>query len=107
VGVEEIRWNRCGAESAGEYTFLYGKGKENHELGTGFTVRQLIISAFKRVEFVNGRMSCIILRGRWCDVIFLNVHVPREHNIEYVKDGFYQELESLFKKSQNIACQSR
>jgi hypothetical protein len=31
-----IRWDRDGTESAGEYTFLYGKGSENHELGTGF-----------------------------------------------------------------------
>jgi hypothetical protein len=35
VGVEEVRWDRNGTESAGEYTFFYGKGTENHELGTG------------------------------------------------------------------------
>jgi hypothetical protein len=38
VGVQEVRWDGGGTESAGEYTrtFLYGKGSENHELGTGF-----------------------------------------------------------------------
>jgi hypothetical protein len=30
--VQEVR----GTEPAGEYTFVYGKGYENHELGTGF-----------------------------------------------------------------------
>jgi exonuclease III len=36
VGVQEVRWDRCGTEPAGQYIFHYGEGKENHELGTGF-----------------------------------------------------------------------
>jgi hypothetical protein len=34
VGVQEVRWNVGGNEPAGEYTFFYGKGNENHEFGT-------------------------------------------------------------------------
>jgi hypothetical protein len=33
--VQEVRWEGGGTEPAGEYTFLYRKGNENHELGTG------------------------------------------------------------------------
>jgi hypothetical protein len=64
VGVQEVRWEGSGTKSAGEYTFLYGKGNENHELGTSFFVHKRIISAVKKVEFVSDRMSYVILRGR-------------------------------------------
>jgi hypothetical protein len=31
VGVQRVRWEGSGTASAGEYTFFYGKGNENHE----------------------------------------------------------------------------
>jgi hypothetical protein len=95
VGVQEVRWEGSGTVPAGEYTFSYGKGNENHELGTGFFVHKRIISA---VEFVGGRMSCIILRGHWFHIIVLNVHTPTEDKIYDVKDSFYEELEHIFDK---------
>jgi exonuclease III len=36
VGVQEVRWEGSGTESAREYTFFNGKWNENHEMGTGF-----------------------------------------------------------------------
>jgi hypothetical protein len=98
VGVQKVSWEGGGTEPAGEYTFLYGKENENHELSAGLLVHKRIISAVKRVEFVSDRMSYIILRGRWCHIIVLNLHAPTEDKTEDVKDGFYEELERVFDK---------
>jgi hypothetical protein len=61
-------------------------------------VHKRIVSAVKRVQFVSDRMLYIILRGRWCHIIVLNVHAPTEDKTDDVNDIFYEELESVFDK---------
>ena len=36
VGVQEVRWEKEGTVKAGDYSFLYGKGNENHQWEQGF-----------------------------------------------------------------------
>jgi hypothetical protein len=87
--VQDVRWEIGGTEPAGEYTFLYRKVNENHELGTGSFVHKRFMSAVKRVESVSGRMSYIILGDRWCYIFVLNIQDPTEDKIDDVKNSFY------------------
>ena len=91
VGVLEVRWDKGGTIRAGDYIFFYGKGNKNHRLGTRFFVHCRIVSAVDRVEFVSDRMSYIVLRGRWSDIIVLNVHAPSEEKSDESKDSFCEE----------------
>jgi len=65
-------------------------------LETGFFIHHRTVSAVKRVEFVSNRMSYIVLRGCWCNVIVSNVHSPSEEKSDDSKDGCYEELGQLF-----------
>jgi len=70
------------------YIFFYGKGNENHKLGTGFLYTK--VSGVKRVQYVGDRMSYIVLKGQWCNTIDFNVHAPSEEKSGHSKDGFYE-----------------
>jgi exonuclease III len=43
-------------------------------------------------------MSYIIPRGRWCNIIVLNVHASTEDKLDVIKERFYEELEQVFDK---------
>jgi hypothetical protein len=47
--VQEVREDKGGTVTAGDYIFFYRKGNENNKLGTGFLLHQRIVSAVKRV----------------------------------------------------------
>jgi hypothetical protein len=61
VRLQELRRDRGGTERAGQHTSFYVKWNENRELNTGLFVHKIIITVVKRVEYVNDRMSYIIL----------------------------------------------
>jgi hypothetical protein len=71
-----------------------GKRNENHHLGTGF-LQHRTVSAGQRGAFINDRMSSIVLRGRWCNIIVWNVQAPSEAKSDDKNNSFYEELEQV------------
>jgi exonuclease III len=63
VSVQEVRWGKGGTKRAEDYTFFYGQGNGDHQLGTGFFVHKRIVSVVRTVEFISDRMSYNIKRS--------------------------------------------
>jgi len=53
-----------------------------------FFVQHGITSAVNRVEFVSNRLPYIVLRGRWFNIIVVNVRAPSEEKSDESKDSF-------------------
>ena len=60
-----------------------------------FVHHSTVLSAVKTVQFVSDRVSYIVLRGCWCNIV-LNVHAPSEEKSDDSKDRFYEELGQVF-----------
>jgi hypothetical protein len=86
---------RKGLQEPGSIFFYMAKGRKS-SIWNRIFVHQRIVSAIKTLEFVSHRMSYIVLRGRWCNIIALNAHAPTEENDDGSKDSFYEELEEVF-----------
>jgi hypothetical protein len=76
VGLQKVKWDKGGTARAGDYNYSYIKGNRNQLLVTGFLVHHRIVSAVKRVECVNDRVTYTVLIGRWCNIMVLKMHAP-------------------------------
>ena len=95
VGVQEVRWDREGTVRAGDYNFSYGKGNENRQMGTGFLYITELYQQLREQSLL--AIWChIVLRGRWCNIVVLNVHASSEEESDDSKDRLYEELEQVF-----------
>jgi len=67
-------------------------------------VHHRLVSTVKRVEIVSDRMLYIVLRGRWCNNIVMNVPAPSEEKNDYSKDSSYEEVSIIFLSTIRICC---
>jgi hypothetical protein len=65
-------------------------------------VHQRVIAAIERVEFVTDIMSYVILRGRWCHIIVLDLHSPTDDKIKLAKHASASNLKVFSTISLNI-----
>jgi len=90
-GMQEVRWEEGGTQRA-----LYRIGKKNYQSGVKCFVHLRIISRVKRVQCISGRMSYVVLRGRWCNNIVLIPQATTEDKSGGSEESFNEQLEQVF-----------
>jgi len=98
----DVCWDKGETVRAGVYAFYLGKKNNNHQLGKGLFVQNRIVTAVKGVEFVSDRTSYITLRGRWCNIITLNVHTSSQEKSDDSKDCFMSN-NSMFSSFSDVS----
>jgi hypothetical protein len=78
-----------GNQPADFYTYFYWNEHANLQLGTEYFIHQRIRAT------ITNRIIYIILRGRLCDTIALNVQPQTEDKCDNIKNRFYKELERV------------
>jgi hypothetical protein len=69
------------------------------EVLSGYQPGQMVCSPLNHLTRLIARENFIMLyttlKGRWCDIIVLNVHAPTGDKGDVVKDSFCEELEQV------------
>jgi hypothetical protein len=73
--VQEVRCHKGDTTREWGYTFFNGKDKEK--------------PAVKTVEFISDKMSYILQRGRWYNIIAQNAHAPTEEKNDDIKSKMF------------------
>jgi hypothetical protein len=94
MAVQEVAWDMAVVRQQTILYFFYGNGSYNHQLGRDLFVHNGIRPAVKGVQFVSDRVSYIVARSHWCDIV-LNVHDPTDHKSDDTKDSIYEEQEYI------------
>jgi hypothetical protein len=93
MAVQEVRTDKGSMVRAGDYVLSMEKETKviSWEQDFLYTTEQ-----YHHLEFVSDRISYIVLRGCWCNVIVLNACAPNEEKSDDSKDSFHVELEQVF-----------
>jgi hypothetical protein len=85
----------------------YSGNKEQRQFGTGFLInkkyKHLIMSFNPETE----RICSLRIRGVFFNTTIICVHAPTEEKDEMQKDGFYEDLERIYKKALKHDIKSR
>lgn len=101
VALQEIRWSDEGTIDINDTTILYGKCNERRQFRVGFAVHKSLVHTVKEFKVMNSRIAILIVRAKFFDIVFINVHAPTEEKSQEEKEDFYTEIEDILSRINN------
>lgn len=94
--VQEVRWKDSGTIKKKNYDFHFsGSHNARGHKGVGFFVMQKLRQAVLGFEPISERICKLRIKGKFCNISFVNVYAPTEDAEEDIVDDFYTELERV------------
>lgn len=92
--VQEVRWKDSGTIKKKNYDFHFSGSREarGHK-GVGFYVLSKVKKSVLGFEPINERICKLRVKGKFCNITFVNVYAPTEDAEERTVDEFYEDLE--------------
>ncbi|XP_016656573.1 uncharacterized protein LOC107882559 [Acyrthosiphon pisum] len=79
VALQETRWSDEGTIDINDTAaILYDKCNERRQFGVGFAVHKSLVHTIKEFKVINCRIAILIVKAKFFDIIFINVHAPTE-----------------------------
>jgi hypothetical protein len=88
VSVQKVRWGKGDIVRAVDYIFLRIRKRKSSIRNMFFLYTTEQYQQFKRVEFISSRMSYIVLRGHYSNIVVFHVLAPSEEQSDDSKDKF-------------------
>lgn len=101
AALQEIRWSEEGTININDTTSLYGKCNESRQFGVGFAVNKSLAHTIKEFKVINCRIAILIVKAKFFDTVFINVHAPTEEKSQEEKEEFYAQIEDILSRINN------
>lgn len=101
IALQETRWSDEGTIDINYKTILCDKCNERRQFGVGFAVHKSLVHTIKEFKVINCRIANLIVKAKFFDIVFINVHAPTEEKSQEEKEAFYAEIEDILSRINN------
>jgi len=100
LAIQEIRWGGTGLIKKQNYSLYHsGSSSKTGQAGTGFILLKKMQNYVIGFEQYNECLCKLRIKGKYNNIMLINVRAPTEDHTEETKEQFYDNLQYLLDKT--------